>query len=150
MTISVDAVAEMWTTDSKIDRTEIGEEVLRADALHSKYYKLFCVAKQNLRDAEKKLKTLRLNKWEHYTQGPSKESAAWGWKMPHSGRVLKTDVERYLSADPDVQEREEAVAKCKDTVDYLESILRTLAFRNSALRNFIDWEMFLAGVSKRK
>lgn len=148
----VEDIEPLWEQDSKIDRTELGEEALRGEQLHSKYWKYFARAKMDLRAAERDLKKIRLEKWKWYTQGPTKENLkenlGKGWKLPPAGRILKQDAERYMEADEDMQKAEAEVERRQDAVDLLESILKTVAFRGTSIKNFIEWEKFTVGAGK--
>ena len=41
MSKTLDDLFDLWADDSKIDRTELGEESIKIPQLHSKYYKLY-------------------------------------------------------------------------------------------------------------
>ena len=56
----------MWSQDSKIDRTELGEESIKIPQLHHKYYKHFSVERLTLTKLQEELKSLKKDKFEYF------------------------------------------------------------------------------------
>ena len=71
-----------WDKDCQIDRTELGQEAIKIPQLHSKYYKIYSISRLQLRKLEADFKTLKLEKYEFYTMGPTEETQAKGWALP--------------------------------------------------------------------
>lgn len=113
--------------------------------LHSKYYRIFINEKLALRKYESELKQLKLEKFEFYTQGPTKEQLDKGWELPTIGRIVRSDVDRYLEADKDIIHLTLKVAVQNEKLALLESIIRTLRDRNFNIRAAIDWAKFQVG-----
>lgn len=143
--MKIDDILLLWDVDSKIDRSELGEEALKISVLHKKYYKIFINEKLVLKKYEMELKQLKLEKFEFYTQGPTPEQASKGWTLPSIGRIVRSDVDRYIEADKDIVNLVLKVAVQHEKIDLLESIIRTLRDRNFNLRAAIDWEKFKVG-----
>ena len=144
--MNIDELMDMWSKDSDIDRTELGEESLKIPQLHSKYYKLFATERLRLKKMEADFKILKLEKYEFYTQGPTEESRDRGWKLPPRGLVLKADVSMYMEADDDLIQTSLKIGLQQEKVDYLENIIKSLVNRNFNIKNAIEWHKFTHGL----
>ena len=135
----------MWVADSKIDRTELGEESLRIPALHSKYFNIFSQERMTLRQLEIEQKTLYRQKFEYYNGTLSEdELRANGWE-PFALRVLKSDISVYMQADTDLNKIGYRIEMQKEKVDFLESIIKNLPARGYQINAAISWERFKVG-----
>lgn len=135
----------MWVADSKIDRTELGEESLRIPALHSKYFNIFSQERMTLRQLEIEQKTLYRQKFEYYNGTLSEdELRANGWE-PFALRVLKSDISVYMQADTDLNKIGLRIEMQKEKVDFLESIIKNLPARGYQINAAISWERFKVG-----
>lgn len=131
--------------DSKIDRTELGEESLRIPALHSKYFNLFSQERMTLRQLEVELKTLYRQKFEYYNGTLSEDELRTnGWE-PFALRVLKSDISVYMQADTDLNKIGLRIEMQKEKVDFLESIIKNLPARGYQINAAISWERFKVG-----
>lgn len=141
----IDKIFEEWEQDSEFDKTELGDEALKIAKLHHKYYRILSQERITRRSLEAELKVLRLEKFEFYTQGPSKESVEKGWVMPPIGRVIKSDANNYVDADKDIINLSLKIGIQNEKIDFLESIIKTLLNRGYNIRAAIDWEKFKMG-----
>jgi hypothetical protein len=145
--MKLENIIELWEEDTNINSSELGEEALKIPKLHSKYYQIYIKEKLMLRKYEADLGGLRLNKTEFYMYGPSsQEQIDLGWKLPASGKVLKSDLPKYVDADNDVIEQTLKIGLQKEKVDFLDSIIKSLTARGFNIRASIDWEKFKMGV----
>ncbi len=139
------AVSAMWEEDSKIDRSEISRASSDIPILHNKYYKIFSAERYKYRKMEMDLKALKLAKFEFYTQGPNEETDEKGWKLPASGRILKSEAQAYVDTDPDIVEANLRMFAQSEKVDYLEAIIKMIMNRGFQLKSIVDWEKFVNG-----
>ena len=58
---------DAWSTDSKIDRTELGEESIRIPQLHHKYYRYFSEERMKLVKLQEEYKGLKKDKYDYYS-----------------------------------------------------------------------------------
>lgn len=142
--MKLDEIHELWAVDSQIDETEMTLENINIPKLHAKYLKILSAERQILRIATNQYNILKLKKTEFYTQGPTGGEPEH-WKMPTAGRVLKQQIDLYLDADEDLQKLENKVYFQKQKIDELESIIKTIIYRNQILKNITEWKKFLAG-----
>lgn len=146
--INLQNVLKEWETDSQIDRLNLDEESRKAANLHSKYLKLYSLAKLQLKNAEMSQKVLLKDKWLYY--GGKMDAATIddkGWKYdPFDGlKILKTDMDKFYDSDPDIQASEEKIEYWKVTVDTLKEILDSVKWRHQTIRNMIEWRKFESG-----
>lgn len=144
--MKLESIYEMWHQDSKIDHTELSHEALRIPQLHHKYFQIYSNEKLMLRKYELELKRLRLDKYEFYTQGPTKETQEKGWQLPPIGRIIKSDVNQYIDADSDIIHLTLKVGVQQEKIELLDSIIRSLNNRGYLIKSAIDFEKFKVGM----
>lgn len=144
--MKLESIFELWEEDSKLDRTSLDSESLKISELHHKYYKIFVHERLQLRQYEAELKCLKLDKLEFFTQGPTKETIEKGWRLPAIGKVLKSDVNNYMEADPDIIKLTLKIGIQNEKIDLLESIIKSLTARGFNIKNAIEWAKFTNGV----
>ena len=143
--MSIDEILEQRQQDTKIDRTELGDEALNIPKLHHKYFKIFTNERLNLRKLESELKQLKLDKYEFLTQGPNEETKDKGWRLPAKGMILKGDIPMYLEADQDIINLSLKIGLQQEKIELLDSIIKSIMNRNFVIKNAIDWNRFTMG-----
>jgi hypothetical protein len=143
--MKLDQIFEEWKKDSEIDITELGEESLKIAKLHHKYYQILSGERLQTRKLESEFKVLRLEKFEFYTQGPSKESVEKGWELPAIGKILKSDANNYIDSDKDIISMSLKIGVQHEKLELLDSIIKTIMGRGWNIKNAIDWEKFKMG-----
>lgn len=145
--MKIEEIMDLWQEDVKIDRTELGDAALDIPKLHYKYYKLFVHERMILRKYETEMKTLKLDKYEFYTQGPSEENKDKGWRLPAKGLILKSDIPAYMDADADIINLNLKIGLQQEKVEFLDSIIKTIINRNFIIKNAIEWQKFTMGAN---
>jgi hypothetical protein len=143
--MKIESIFEQWDKDSQIDRTELGEESIKIPKLHHKYYKVFISERLLLRKLDADLKQLKLEKYEFYTQGPTKDQKEKGWELPARGLILKGDIPTYIDADKDIVELTLKIGYQQEKIELLESIIKSLVNRGFQIKAAIDWHKFTMG-----
>lgn len=143
--MKLDDIFALWAEDSQIDSQNLGEEALKIASLHHKYLEILLHERKQLRVAEAELKVLKRDKFEFYTQGPTKETQEKGWQLPPIGKVIKADANQYVDSDNDVILKTLKVGAAIDKVDLLESIMKSLANRGFQIKSAVDWAKFTSG-----
>ena len=144
--MKIEDITGMWAEDTKIDSTELASESLKIPALHNKYYRVFLEERLRLKKMESELKVLKLEKYEFYTLGPTKETQEKGWQLPPKGIILKQDIPMYMDADKDIIEMNLKVGLQQEKVEFLESIIKSLNNRGYNIKAAIDWQRFINGL----
>lgn len=143
--MKIENIFEEWDKDTDFDKTELGDEALKVSKLHHKYFRILSQERITRRSLEAELKVLKLEKFEFYTQGPSKESVERGWEMPPIGKVVKSEVNNYMEADRDIITISLKIGIQSEKIDLLESIIKTILSRGYNIKAAIDWEKFKMG-----
>lgn len=143
--MKLETIYEEWNKDSEIDMTDLGNEAIKIPKLHHKYFQMYTAEKMLLRKYEAEMKTLKLSKYEFYTQGPSKESREKGWELPARGMILKQEMPMYLEGDKELIELSLKVGLQQEKVELLESIIKSLTNRGFQIKSAIDWNKFTMG-----
>jgi hypothetical protein len=143
--LKLDEIIEQWSIDSKIDPFNLGNESIAIAQLHHKYYQMYLIEKATYFSLEKQYKKLKLQKYEFYTQGPSKQSDQFNWQLPPIGKVLKNEVNMYIEADDDLLELDTRIKFQLEKVSYIESIIKSLTNRGFQIKSAIEYERFKMG-----
>jgi hypothetical protein len=128
--------------DLKINDTELDLESLKTPQLHNKYMKHYTKFKLLLTRTEDELKMLRRDKWEYYT---GKADPKVYQLKPFNFKILKTDIDKYLESDEDIQKLTQKVAYLNVVVDFLDKTLRVIVNRTYTIKNAIEWRRFTSG-----
>ena len=143
--MKLEDIQQQWQADSKIDRTELGEESLRISQLHSKYFNLFSAERLRLRELEGEYRKFYKAKFEYYNGVMSEDDLkSWEWE-PFALRVLKSDLNVYLEGDKELIKARLTIELQKEKVEFLESIIKNLPARGYQINAAISWEKFKVG-----
>ena len=126
----------------KINDTELDLESLKTPQLHNKYLKHLTKFKLMLSRAETEFNTLKREKWEYYTGKAPAEIYA---EKPFDLKILRTDIDKYLESDTELQKAKQKVDYLDTTVDFLDRTIRQIANRGFTIKNAIDWRKFTSG-----
>lgn len=143
--MKIEEIMANWEKDSVIDKTELGDAALNITRLHEKYLRIYTGEKLVHNKLSKEYKVLWRDKYEFYTQGPSKETQDKGWVMPSKGKIIKQEIDIYMEADPDLADMEMRLDLLKAKLEYLESVLKVIHNMNFKIRAAIDWQKFVLG-----
>lgn len=134
-----------WAEDCKIDKIDLSEESRKIPKYHSKYNQLLNKARFKQRELEAAYSKLVLMKNDYYLGMMDKDSLKdLGWS-PNKRIILKADLPIHLAADSDIIELNEKIQIAKQTVEFLESIIRHINNRTFIIKNIIDHEKFING-----
>jgi len=128
--------------DLKINDTELDLESLKTPQLHNKYMKHYTKFRLLLTRTEDELKMLRRDKWEYYT---GKSDPKVYQLKPFNFKILKTDIDKYLEADEEIQRLTQKVAYLNTVIDFLDKTIRVIVNRTYTIKNAIEWRRFTSG-----
>ena len=139
--MQLETILNEWEVDSKIDITQLEINQQDISKLHVKYLRYRGHENLKLKKLQAQLRALKLQKYEHYTEGPSKETQHW--HLPARGKILKSDAkEWYIEADNDVNTKQLEIDYAQEKVETLDSIIRMVHNRHYLLSNIherIKW-----------
>jgi len=128
--------------DLKINDTELDLESLKTPQLHNKYMKHYTKFKLLLTRTEDELRTMKRDKWEYYT---GKADPSVYQAKPFDLKIMRTDIDKYLEADEDLQKLSQKIAYLITVVDFLDKTIRVIVNRTYAIKNAIEWRRFTSG-----
>ena len=136
---------QMVDVDLNINQTELDTESLRTPQLHSKYLNFFSDEKLILSKLDGEYRVIKKYKWLYYTGKLSQEELEQFEWQPFQLSVLKTDIDKFMDADEDIQKIYSRMQYRKTVVDYLDSIIKIISNRQWNIRAAIDWLKFTNG-----
>jgi hypothetical protein len=128
--------------DLKINDTELDLESLKTPQLHNKYMKHYTKFKLLLTRTEDELRTMKRDKWEYYT---GKADPSVYQAKPFDLKIMRTDIDKYLEADEDLQKLSQKIAYLITVIDFLDKTLRVIVNRTYTIKNAIEWRRFTSG-----
>jgi len=140
--MDLEKLQEQADKDLKINDTELDLESLKTPQLHNQYMKHLTKYKLMLSRAETEYSVLKREKWEYYT---GKADASVYAQKPFDLKILRTDIDKYLDSDEDLQKQKQKVDYLSTTVDFLDRTIRQIGNRGFTIKNAIDWRKFTSG-----
>ena len=128
--------------DLKINDTELDLESLKTPQLHNKWMKHYTKFKLLLTRTEDELRTMKRDKWEYYT---GKADPSVYQAKPFDLKIMRTDIDKYLEADEDLQKLSQKIAYLITVVDFLDKTIRVIVNRTYTIKNAIEWRRFTSG-----
>lgn len=143
---TIEEVHEMWEVDCVIDRTNISSELLNIPILHCKYLRILNEHKLASIKTKSNYEKMKNIKTEYYLGNLDEETLNnYGWEQFDLKLGSKGNIDRYISADDDLNKILQKKAYHDQLIYSIESILNEIKNRNWELRSYIEWEKFLAG-----
>lgn len=140
----IEDIAEQWSSDCVIDPMSVGDDSIKTAKLHSKYSTIWTAEKLRLLQLVKELKTLKGEK-EEFFYNPTEEKVKAGWKIPAKGKLLKSEIPKYLEYDKDILELELKLGQQQEKIEFLKSIMSQIASRGYLIKNYLEDRRFLHG-----
>jgi len=147
--MNYDELFEMWEKDSVIEMNRYEDASINGARLHAKYLRLYSEAKMIRKKLDADFDVLIRDKKIYFDGKMSNEEIRErGWKFdPFDGlKVLKSDIDKFMKADPDVVKAELAYEEAKIIEEALKEMLDALKWRYQTIRNILEWRKFEAGV----
>jgi hypothetical protein len=144
--MNLENLKEHITKDSVVDSTELGTEAIKIPQIHGKYINLLTDMKLLLTKQQQEYAILRLRKWKIYTGKASKEELEIWKEDPFELDILKTDVDKFMDADPQLTDLKLKIALSETKVKMVEEFLKSLNNRNFVIRSAIDWQKMMNGI----
>ena len=140
--MDLEQLQELADKKLKINDTELDLESLKTPQLHNEFLKHLTKFKLMLSRAETEYNILKKDKWEYYT---GKADASVYAEKPFDLKILRTDIDKYLDADIDLQKAKQKVDYLNTTVDFLDRTIRQISNRGFTIKNAIDWRKVTSG-----
>ena len=140
--MTLEELQELADKDLKINDTELDLESIKTPQLHNKYLKFLTKYKLMLSRSETEYNIMKRKKWEYYT---GKADPSVYAQRPFQFKLLKTDVDKYLDSDMELQKLKQKVDYIQTTVDFLDRTIRQISNRGFVIKNAVDWKRFTSG-----
>ena len=140
--MTLEELQELAYKDLKINDTELDLESIKTPQLHNKYLKFLTKYKLMLSRSETEYNIMKREKWEYYT---GKADPSVYAQRPFQFKLLKTDVDKYLDSDMELQKLKQKVDYIQTTVDFLDRTIRQISNRGFVIKNAVDWKRFTSG-----
>jgi hypothetical protein len=82
-------------------------------------------------------------KWEYY--GGKSDAKIYASK-PFDLKVLKTDLQIYISSDSDVIELSNKISYLETTIKFIDGVIKSIDNRGWDIKHAISWKQFEAGM----
>lgn len=143
--MSTDDISEIWSKDAKIDEANLVSESKKIPELHNKYYTMYYKEALRVKKLRYDYKELELAKREWLDGSMAEEDLKErGWK-PSQRKILRTDIDKYLQADPDIIRLSLKIDYHTANAEFLEDIIKTIHSRNFIIKSMIDVLKFQHG-----
>lgn len=114
-------------------------------SIHRKWLDILAAEQKELISLRKSRNKLRRLKWEYYSGKLDQETLTkMGWDQ-FNHKIMRTDLDKYLESDKDLQKFDVAIEETNARISYIESVLKEILNRNWLLRNMIEWRKFISG-----
>lgn len=145
--VTIETLMREWSKDCKIDETEPQRELANVPKLNAKYLNIMVHHKLLARKAAAKYYKLRNFKEAYYSGDLNNpEDLQEHGLEPFRKKILKQDMENWLSADDDLNNLLMKKVVHEEIVKYCEYVLKECHSRTFQLRSYIDYEKFLGGM----
>lgn len=143
--MSIDDLINKWHEDSKIDRTDISQEIIKISDLTFQWQRLLMEENLRLKSIQDEYNKIYLEKYRLYTEGvKNTKDRSLIEKLP-KGAILKSEVEMYLQADDEIIKISTKVAVSKEKIEFIKAAIWELRGRGKNLQNYVQWEKFMNG-----
>jgi hypothetical protein len=143
---TLEQILKQWDTDSVIDSTEPGKELLKIPKLHNNYLKVLVKHRLAIKRVNFEYARLRRVKEEYYSGTISEEELTEnGWEPFLLNVKTKQGVDKYLESDEQLIKLLEKKIYHDEAISVCESILQEVKNRTWEIRSYIDWERFIGG-----
>lgn len=141
----IEEYQKMVKADFVISEEKLDIDSLTSIAQHAKYIGFMIQEKKALFDLYKQRKKIESLKYEYYTgRLDSTTMKNLGW-TPFPSKILKSEVQTYLSQDDDMIQLNHTVQMQEAIVEFLELTIKGIANRNWCIKNAIEYRKFLHG-----
>jgi hypothetical protein len=128
--------------DLGIDDIELDRAVLDTPKLHNKYNALFTDETLRLKEFYSFKEKVKHERWLYFS---GKQTDKYYTAEPLHHKILKGDVDKYLSADDKLIMVNDIVSIQKAICDFLERCIKEIQSRNFHIKAAIDWRKFQSG-----
>lgn len=136
-------IKEEADKDLEIDDIDLDRALLDTPKLHAKWLSYFTDETMNLKDLYGLKEKVKLERWKYWMGKQSDQYYAKNG-LVHD-KILKSDVDKYLSADDKLAIVNDIISVQKGLTDYIEKVMKEIGNRGFHIKSIIDWRRFTSG-----
>ena len=141
--MKIQEMKEELQKDLEMDVEILHSESIRIPGLHGKWLGFALDEQGKLMLLRSKYKRLKGRKLNYYLgRGTAAEYKA----NPFNLKILKSEVQSYLDADPQMRELEDQITSQEILVNFLEGAVRAITAKQWNIKNAIEFLKFKNGV----
>ena len=125
------------------DQEHIDQESFKNQMIKQKWLDLKSEFELLLIKARTDHQQMYREKWEYY--GGKSDAKVYAAK-PFDLKVLKTDLQIYISSDSDVIELSNKIAYLETTIKFIDGVIKSIDNRGWDIKHAITWKQFEAGM----
>ena len=129
--------------DLVIDTIQLDESALTTPKLNAKWMNKYNEQVMILKDLYAYKDAVKLERWKYYTGKQTSEYIARHGVLHE--KILKSDVEIYMNADPVLTKVNQVISAQKTIVDHIERVLKEIGNRGFHIKSAIEWRRFMNG-----
>lgn len=136
-------VKEESKKDLEIDDIDLDKTLLSIPKMHGKWLSIYSDEVHNLKQLYSMKEKIKLERWKYYSgKQPDSYNAANG--IIHE-KILKTDIDKYMSADPKLELVDSCIMYQKSITDMIEKVMKELGNMGFHIKSIIEWRKFING-----
>lgn len=133
----------MSKKDLELKQDQLIEESIRTPSLFSKYNKILSIENIILKKLEFEFRKAQKDSWEYYS---GKASPDVYKEKPFGHKVLKSQIEKYMDSDPELEKVAAKLTLQQEKVAAIERVMKEINNRQWHIRNAQDMLKFQAGI----
>jgi hypothetical protein len=145
--MTVDEIIDQWNTDAEIKEHDLSGESIRIPNLHSKYLGYYSQESSILRKHffNKKRMSQLLIQYYKGDLNEDKETLSMINREPWPRKILKQDIDTYVSADKDMLKIDSQIAEQEEKITVIKEIMKSIHNRGWYIKNCIEFMKWQSG-----
>lgn len=144
--VSLDDLMNMWSKDSVVDQTELGNAMSQIPILHAKYLKILSYHNLLVKKFHNEYIKAKKIKFEYYNGDLNNPEDLKEHNLePFNKKVIRQDIPMWIDADKQLTDILLKKAMHQEIVDATTAIMKELHSRTFQIKAMIDWEKFVGG-----
>lgn len=140
--MKLEEILQEMEKDSEIEKDRLDHESLKTPKLHSKWLKIYSGEKRVLNQLKTQLVQLTKEKEEYYG---GKSDASVYREKPFHLKLLKGDIPKYISSDPDIVKITSAIDVQDEKVYIIQEYIKQINQRGYSIKAALDFMRWTSG-----
>lgn len=138
-------VKQQGENDLEIDDIDLDKTLLSIPKMHGKWLGIYTDEVHNLKNLYSLKDKIKLERWKYYS-GKQTDSYIAENGIVHE-KILKTDIDKYMAADPKLELVDSCIMVQKSITDYIEKVMKELGNMGFHVKSIIEWRKFTSGAN---